>query len=135
MTNKICRLTEIQKSSEYQIFIRGCADKAVQGMLTLLITVNIGAFFTVIELLKGSFWLIGFFSLSVVCAFLARAFLFYLYRLEVNLFEDSELSDEDCNKLQRKYALLWNLTERFAWGSMSFIIIGVLALMFVYIQS
>ncbi len=133
MTQKKSCLHEIQQNSDYQLLIRNQSDKAGQGLLTLLVTVNVGAFVTVIELLENHYWLLTLFCLSTVAALLSRTGVYYIYRYEVNMFDDCD-NFEIVASADSKRMLSWKLTEIGAWVSLASLIIGIIALTVLYIQ-
>ena len=125
-------LHKIQKDPEYQILIRDHADKAARGILTLLVTINVGAFATVIELLEDHYWLLGIYTASTIFALLARFGLYYIYRLEVTAFQFEE-DKELINKLDTNRMRIWRGTEILAWLSIGSFILGLMLLTAAYI--
>lgn len=117
----------IQKTKydiEYRLRLRDYSDKAAQGLVTLLVTVNAGAFVSVIELLEEQHWLLVFFTLSTITALLARIGIFYVYRLEVTSFEFDD-NKEVLGKLERHRKVWWFFTEKATWGSLVLFIVGI----------
>ena len=132
MTDKKSCLHPIQQNSDYQLLIRDQSDKAGQGLLTLLVTVNIGAFVTVIGLLENHYWLLALFCISTIAALLARTGVYYIYRYEVNMFDDCE-NPALVDSANAKRMLSWKLTELGAWLSLTSLILGISLLTGFYI--
>jgi hypothetical protein len=42
-------LSEIRQDKGYQLMIRESSDRVAQGLLTLLVTINVGGFVSIIE--------------------------------------------------------------------------------------
>lgn len=120
-------LHKIQQDPKYQILIRECSDKAAQGLLTLLVTINVGAFVTTVELLEDHYWLLVFFTVSTIAAILSRTGLFYIYRNEVTMFEHAN-DVEALKPFDKSRMKWWKFTEVSAWLSLISFIIGVVAL-------
>lgn len=126
-------LHDLQRSDAYQLAIRGHSHDAAEGILTLLVTINVGAFVTVIELLESHHWLLILFAISTVAAILARAGIYYIYRAEVTMFEYAS----DLQKLKQLFSIRskwWVFAELSGWVSAISFILGVFLLtaFFVY---
>jgi hypothetical protein len=125
-------LHTIQQKPEYQLFLRERSDKAAQGLLTLLVTINAGAFVTIVELLEQDHWLLTLFSIGTISALFARTGLYYIYRYEVTMFEHPD-NKEELEKLERLRKDWWSYTERAAWTSLASFILGVIILTTLFI--
>jgi hypothetical protein len=132
MTDRKSYLHTIQQKNDYQLLIRDKSDNAAQGLLTLLVTINVGAFVTIIELLGDHYWLLILFSISTISALLARTGIYYIYRFEVNMFDNPE-NKAWVESAQKKRMFSWRITEYLAWLSLFSIITGILLLTILYI--
>ena len=133
MTEQKPYLNKIQLKPDYQLLIRDHSDKAAQGLLTLLVTINVGAFVTVIELLKDHHWLLILFTISTIASLLSRIGVYYVYRQEVTMFEFQSDPDQLAS-LETSRCKWWTLTEVMAWASLLSFIVGVSILtgLFIY---
>ena len=120
-------LHSIRQSQDYQLMIRDHADKAGQELLTLLVTINVGAFVTVIELLEDHHWLLVLFTLSTVSALLARIGVYYIYKKEVIMFQYPD-DNAKLDRLARNRMRWWRGTEYTTWLSLMSFILGVVLL-------
>ena len=127
-------LSELQQDKQYQLLLREASDRAAQGLLTLLVTVNIGAFITIIELLENHYWLLCAFTISTITAILSRTGIYYIYRQEVTMFDYSK-DQKMLSKLNNKRLNWWMFTEYSAWASLITFTFGVIALTIFFIQN